>query len=95
MLQDLFISILNMSFYSSIVILCVLFIRLLLKSSPKVFTYALWLVVLFRLLCPFTLESAIGMFSSSSANAPSIIENNVKQENGVISSGNFLINNNT
>jgi|LSQX01.2.fsa_nt_gb beta-lactamase regulating signal transducer with metallopeptidase domain len=60
MLEKIFLQILNMSFTASFVIIFVLIARLLLKKSPKVFSYALWGVVLFRLICPFTFES---MFS--------------------------------
>ena len=42
-----------------IVILFVLLARLLLRRAPKVFSYALWAVVLFRLLCPVTIESPV------------------------------------
>ena len=41
---------LNMSLTASAVILCVLLVRLLLCRAPRVFSYALWAVVLFRLL---------------------------------------------
>lgn len=60
MLERLFLQILNMSFTTSIVIAFVLVVRMLLKKAPKIFSYALWSVVLFRLVCPFTIES---MFS--------------------------------
>lgn len=60
MVRKLFFLILNMSTTATIVILFVLGARLLLKRFPKVFSYALWGVVLFRLLCPLSLES---MFS--------------------------------
>lgn len=49
--------ILNMSITGSAVILLVLLARLLLKKAPTVFSYALWVVVLFRLLCPVSLAS--------------------------------------
>lgn len=49
--------ILNMSITGSIVILFVLFARLILKKAPKIFSYALWAVVLFRLLCPVSIAT--------------------------------------
>ncbi len=64
-MDDVFLSLLNMSFTSSIVIFAVLVIRLLLKKTPKIFSYALWAVVLFRLLCPFSFESAVGLLPST------------------------------
>lgn len=57
MLEQLFLQVLNMSFTASVVIVCVLAARLPLKKAPKVFSYALWSVVLFRLVCPFSFES--------------------------------------
>ena len=60
MLERLFLQILNMSFTASIVIAFVLVVRMVLKKAPKIFSYALWSVVLFRLVCPFSIES---MFS--------------------------------
>ncbi len=50
-------NILNMSLTGSIVILFVLLARLALKRAPRIFSYALWGVVLFRLLCPVALTS--------------------------------------
>jgi hypothetical protein len=31
---------------------------LLLRKAPKIFSYALWAVVLFRLICPFSFTTA-------------------------------------
>lgn len=67
MLEQLFLQILNMSFTASIVILFVLVARLLLKKAPKIFSYALWSVVLFRLVCPFSFESLLSLLPSNPA----------------------------
>ena len=61
MVKGLFLQVLNMSFTASIVILAVLLLRLPLKRAPKVFSFALWGAVLFRLLCPFSLESVVSL----------------------------------
>jgi beta-lactamase regulating signal transducer with metallopeptidase domain len=53
--------VLNMSLTASMIILFVLLVRLVLKRAPKVFSYLLWAVVLFRLLCPVTLTSSISL----------------------------------
>lgn len=53
--------ILNMSLTASIVIVLVMLARLLLKKSPKIFSYALWAVVLFRLLCPVSFSSEFSL----------------------------------
>ncbi len=54
--------ILNMSLTASVAILFVLLLRLFLKRAPKVISYALWSVVLFRLLCPVSVESGLSLF---------------------------------
>ena len=51
-LQNIFTAVCNMTVTGSIVIGCVLAARLALAKAPKVFSWALWLVVLLRLLCP-------------------------------------------
>ncbi len=61
MYENLFLNILNMSATASFVIIIVLIARLALKKTPKIFSYILWAVVLFRLLVPVTFESAIGL----------------------------------
>ena len=58
-MTDFFVTILNMSLTGSLVILPVLAARWLLRKGPKIFSYALWAVVLFRLLCPVSLASPL------------------------------------
>ena len=60
-MEALFLKVLRMSATASAVILAVLLARLLLRRAPKAFSYALWAVVLFRLLCPFSIESAFSL----------------------------------
>lgn len=63
MLTGIFSAVLTMSATASIAILCVLLGRLLLRRAPKIFSYVLWAVVLFRLLCPVSLPAAFSLFS--------------------------------
>lgn len=53
--------VLRMSFKGSIVILVVLFVRILLRKAPKIFSYLLWAVVLLRLLCPVSFSTQISV----------------------------------
>lgn len=55
------LTVLNMSLTASIVIIFVLMARLVLRKAPKVFSYALWAVVLFRLLCPVSISSNLSL----------------------------------
>ena len=73
MLDALFLQILNMSFTASFVIIFVLLARILLKKSPKVLSYALWSVVLFRLVCPFSFESVLSLLPANTNPIPSDI----------------------
>ncbi|HHU76880.1 MAG TPA: peptidase M56 BlaR1, partial [Firmicutes bacterium] len=56
-METLFLQVLKMSVTSSYVILFVILARLLLRKAPRIFSYALWPVALFRLVCPFSFES--------------------------------------
>ena len=63
-MRGLFLMVLSMSGTASLVILLVLLFRLFLRKAPRVFSYALWAAVLFRLLCPVTVESPVGIIPS-------------------------------
>lgn len=53
----------NMSLTASVAIVLVILLRLLLKKAPKVISYALWGVVLFRLLCPVSISSDFSVYN--------------------------------
>ena len=69
-MQKIFLNILDMSIVASIVILAVLVVRLFLKRAPKRYSYILWAVVLFRLLCPFSIEGAFSIIPERAQNIP-------------------------
>ncbi len=56
-----FEKVLNMSLTGSVVIGVVLLARLLLKRAPKIYAYALWAAVLFRLLCPLSITAGLSV----------------------------------
>ena len=60
-LTDGFQKLLDVSLTATIVILCVIPARILLKKAPKIFSYALWGIVLLRLLVPVSIESPVGL----------------------------------
>lgn len=66
---ELFPGILNMSLAASVIIGAVLLARLLLKRAPKGFSYVLWWVVLFRLLCPISISAGISLLGVTQAPA--------------------------
>lgn len=68
-LLDLFVDVVNMSITASYVIMFVLVARLCLKKAPKIFSYSLWSVVLFRLVCPFSFSSALSLLHTASGSS--------------------------
>ena len=69
-MDQLYEHILNMSITGSYVIVFIIVARLFLRKVPKIFSYALWSVVLFRLLCPFSIESIFSFIPSEVQNSP-------------------------
>ena len=66
-----FSQILHMSMITGVIICMVFGIRLCLRRAPKIFSYLLWSVVLFRLLCPVTVESRFSVLGIWQASAVS------------------------
>lgn len=54
-------ALLNMSVTAGVVILFVILARLPLRKAPKIFSYVLWYVVLFRLFCPVAVGSSLSL----------------------------------
>ena len=63
-MSNLFSQVLNMSMTGSVVILLVMLARLILKRAPKIYSYALWSVVLFRLLCPVAFTASVSVLNA-------------------------------
>lgn len=76
LMYELVFKILNMSITATFMALAVIFLRLLLRRAPKWIPYALWGVVLFRLVCPFSFSSEFSLLGG--IGAPS-------SESGVVS----------
>ena len=53
----------KMSATGAVVICMVLVLRLCLRRAPKIFSYVLWLIVLFRLLCPVSVALPVSVFN--------------------------------
>lgn len=81
-------NLLIISAQASILIIAAMLFRLIYRKTYKVFTYIMWLIILFRLCVPIQIESPYGVFSfnqgrktSESTDAIQSTEN-VKKENG-------------
>ena len=85
-MSELFLSVLNMSLTASYVILFVILVRLLLKKAPKFISYALWGVVAFRLIIPFSFESMFSLIPWN-RNVVTISQEIIYQQTPQINSG--------
>ncbi len=63
-LEKLFVGILNMSLTACIIIPVVIILRFLLRKAPRLFSYILWSVVLFRLICPVSFSAAFSLLGA-------------------------------
>ena len=61
-LEQIFTQILKMSMTAGWCILAVLALHLIFYKVPKKYLYALWMVVAFRLLCPVSVSTPVGIF---------------------------------
>ena len=65
-MSEAFLKLVNMSISASWLVLAVLALRLILKKAPKWVHVLLWGIVALRLICPFTIESALSLIPSNS-----------------------------
>ncbi|MCI6817835.1 MAG: M56 family metallopeptidase, partial [Clostridium sp.] len=72
-MTELFLKIINMSISASWVVLAVLVLRLILKKAPKWVNVMLWGVVAIRLLCPFSIESALSLIPNTETISPELM----------------------
>ncbi len=72
-MTDVFLRILNMSISAGWLVMAVLGARLLLKRAPKWVNVLLWAIVALRLVCPFSLESALSLIPSAETVSPDIM----------------------
>lgn len=62
-MMEVMLNLLNMSFGAGICVLLVLLVRGIIGAHlPKVYSYLLWFLVLFRMICPFSLPSPASLF---------------------------------
>ena len=64
-MDDVFLKLVNLSISASWLILAVLVLRIVLKKAPKWVMPLLWGVVALRLVCPFSIESALSLIPSA------------------------------
>ncbi|MGN0636515.1 MAG: M56 family metallopeptidase [Acutalibacteraceae bacterium] len=72
-MSEIFLKIVNMSLSASWIVLAVLLLRLPLKKAPKWITVLLWGMVAVRLICPFSVQSAMSLIPSAETISPEIM----------------------
>lgn len=60
-MQDIFVKVLSMGVNASWIILAVMAFRLLFHKAPRWIVCFLWIIVGFKLICPFNIESSISL----------------------------------
>ena len=64
-LKTAFLKLANMSISASWLVLAIMVLRLVLKKAPKWVNVLLWGIVAVRLICPFSIESALSLIPST------------------------------
>ena len=64
-MKELFLDVVNISIAASWLILFILVIRVILKKSPRWIHVLLWGIAAIRLICPFSVESALSLIPSA------------------------------
>ena len=70
---DFFLDVLNMSISALWLVMAVIGLRLVLKKAPKWIHVLLWALVAVRLVCPFSIESALSLIPSTQTVSPEIM----------------------
>ena len=72
-MTEAFLKIVNMSISAGWLVLAVLVLRFVLKKAPKWVSVLLWGIVAVRLICPFSIESALSLIPSAEVVSPSVL----------------------
>ena len=72
-MSEAFLKVVNMSISAGWLVLAVLALRLILKKAPKWVNVLLWGIVAIRLICPFSIESALSLIPSRETISPEIM----------------------
>ncbi len=91
-MSDIFLKVLNMSISAGWIVLVVLLLRLLFKKMPKWITVLLWSMVAIRLVCPFSIKSAISLIPSAQTVSPDIMTQSTPEINTGIPVVNDVVN---
>lgn len=91
-MTNFFVKIVNMSISASWLVLAVLILCFILKRAPKWIHVLLWGAVAVRLMCPFSIESALSLIPSAETIKPTIMTDKVPSIQTGIPAINSVIN---
>ena len=79
-MESVFVELLNMSFTASLVVLAVVILRLIFRRVPKWIHCTMWVLVAFRLICPFSIESEFSVMPSENIVSQSVASSEVSRQ---------------
>ena len=82
---DVFVRLLMMAFYGSVMIVVVAMARVLLKGAPRWICCMMWAFVAFRLLCPLDLPSGFSVYNLIAADNDVTSAQYIQSSDNVIS----------
>lgn len=91
-MEDIFISLLNISITASYLVLAVILLRLIFRKAPRWLFCLLWALVGLRLVFPVSLESALSLIPSAETVPPAIIYQTSPHINSGIPAVNNVVN---
>ena len=91
-MDAVFLKIVNMSLTASWLVLAVILLRLLLKKAPKSLRCVLWALVGVRLVCPFSIESALSLIPSAQPIPETIVTDPAPAINSGVPAVNAVVN---
>lgn len=77
-MEKIFLQMLNMGITAGYCVLVVILLRLLFKKLPKLYSYILWGVVYFRLVCPVSVKSVFSLVKVNPQTIPNDIGTRIK-----------------
>ena len=91
-MDAVFLKIVNMSLTASWLVLAVMLLRVLFKHAPKALRCMLWAFVGVRLVCPFSIESALSLIPSAQPIPQTITTDTVPAVNSGLPAVNAVVN---
>lgn len=91
-MEAVFLKLVNLSIAAGWLVLAVMVLRLVLRKAPKWIFCLLWALVALRLVCPFSIESALSLIPSAQTLPPEILYTAAPQINSGIPAINSAVN---